>query len=80
MEDKHSSLEKTIEETKEEHEQEKQKLEKKIEETQKKLKAMTEDRDSRIKRTRLLLDIQKKYEKQPFNGNAPRVSVLLGND
>ena len=64
MEDKHSSLEKTIEETKEEHEQEKQKLEKKIEETQKKLKAMTEDRDSRIKRTRLLLDIQKKYEKQ----------------
>merc|ERR1712029_1073819 len=64
LEDKHSSLEKTIEETKEEHEQEKQKLEKKIEETQKKLKAMTEDRDSRIKRTRLLLDIQKKYEKQ----------------
>merc|ERR1712029_745898 len=64
LEDKHSSLEKTIEETKEEHEQEKQKLEKKIEETQKKLKVMTEDRDSRIKRTRLLLDIQKKYEKQ----------------
>merc|ERR1712062_234548 len=43
LEDKHSSLEKTIEEAKEEHEQEKQKLEQKIPQTQKKLKAMTED-------------------------------------
>ena len=64
LEDKSSCLEKNIEELKIEHEEEKQKYEKKIEETQKKLKAMTEDRDSRIKRTRLLLDIQKKYEKQ----------------
>ena len=53
-----------MEEASLEHEKEKQKYEKKIEDTQKKLKTMTEDRDSRIKRTRLLLDIQKKQEKQ----------------
>ena len=25
-------------------------------------------------------EFKKKYEKQPFNGNAPRVTVLLGSD
>ena len=64
LEDKSSSLEKSMQEASLEHEKEKQKYEKKIEDTQKKLKTMTEDRDSRIKRTRLLLDIQKKQEKQ----------------
>ena len=48
LEDKSSNLEKSMEEASFEHEKEKQKYEKKIEDMKKKLKTMTEDRDSQL--------------------------------
>ena len=64
FEEKANAMEQELESTNTEHAKETEKLNAKITDTQRKLKSMTEDRDSRIKRTRLLLDIQKKYEKQ----------------
>ena len=64
MKEKSEGLENKLKEVEIEHTEKIESLNTKISETQKKLKSMTEDRDSRIKRTRLLLDIQKKYEKQ----------------